>query len=279
MRDFRDAKAMAHSVRAGLAAKGLKITIGESLELIAKAFGAPDWNTLAAAIKAAEAELDQSRTQSVPNQALDGLARALGLEDWDKLRATIQAARLPTPPDGPPTEAQPPQAFESAPKAPTSPSPIPQPRGRSFSATLVETLYRAIGLATGRKHEHTTLEHLLLALVDDADAAEVMQACEMDLPGLKKSLTSYVDVELKVLATGDGEGATPTAAFHRVIRRAVIHVQASGRDDVTGANVLVAIFSERESHAAHFLRRRKLDRFDAVNFIAHGVRKDGGRAA
>jgi ATP-dependent Clp protease ATP-binding subunit ClpA len=107
----------------------------------------------------------------------------------------------------------------------------------------------------------------------------VMRACEVDLGELKKSLSSYVDNELKSLVVDDGEDAKPTAGFHRVIQRAVIHVQSSGRDDVTGANVLVAIFSERESHAAYFLQQQGIERIDAVNFIAHGIRKDGGRAA
>ncbi len=104
--------------------------------------------------------------------------------------------------------------------------------------------------ANQRKHEYTTLEHLLLALIDDADAANVMKACEVDLGELKKSLTAYVDNELKNLVVDDGEDAKPTAGFHRVIQRAHIHQQSSGREDVTGAHVLVALFSERESHAA-----------------------------
>ena len=266
MRDFRDAKAMAQTLRAALAAKGLKISIGESLELIAKAFGAPDWNTLSAAIKASEA----APAPAVPiddNRALDGLARALGLEDWDKLRATIEAARLPAHP-----------AQSLAPDAP--PKSLPRSRGgTSFSGALEATLHRALALANTRKHAHATVEHLLLALIADADAAEVMRACEVDLSELAARLTLHIDNELKSLVVDNGEAATPTAGFHRVIQRAVIHVQSSGRDDVTGANVLVAIFSERESHAAHFLRERNMERYDAVNFIAHGVRKDGGRAA
>ncbi len=149
----------------------------------------------------------------------------------------------------------------------------------SFSRNLEETLHRAVAYANQRKHEYTTLEHLLLALIDDADAAGVMRACEVDLGELKKNLSNYIDNELKSLVVDDGEEAKPTAGFHRVIQRAVIHVQSSGRDDVTGANVLVAIFSERESHACHLLEAQHMNRYDAVNFIAHGVRRDGGRAA
>jgi ATP-dependent Clp protease ATP-binding subunit ClpA len=146
----------------------------------------------------------------------------------------------------------------------------------SFSRNLEETLHRAVAYANQRKHEYTTLEHLLLALVDDADAAGVMRACEVDLPELKKNLTNFVDNELKSLVVDEGEDAKPTAGFHRVIQRAVIHVQSSGRDDVTGANVLVAIFSERESHAAYFLQQQEMTRYDAVNFIAHGIAKKPG---
>ena len=146
----------------------------------------------------------------------------------------------------------------------------------SFSRNLEETLHRAVAYANQRKHEYTTLEHLLLALIDDSDAAGVMKACEVDLGELKKSLSAYVDNELKSLVVDDGEDAKPTAGFHRVIQRAVIHVQSSGRDDVTGANVLVAIFSERESHAAYFLQQQEMTRYDAVNFIAHGIAKKPG---
>ena len=146
----------------------------------------------------------------------------------------------------------------------------------SFSRNLEETLHRAVAYANQRKHEYATLEHLLLALIDDRTPPAVMRACEVDLAELKKSLIDYVDTELKSLVVDDGEDAKPTAGFQRVIQRAVIHVQSSGRDDVTGANVLVAIFSERESHAAYFLQQQEMTRYDAVNFIAHGIAKKPG---
>jgi ATP-dependent Clp protease ATP-binding subunit ClpA len=126
----------------------------------------------------------------------------------------------------------------------------------SFSRNLEETLNRAVGYANQRKHEYATLEHLLLALTDDQDAASVMRACNVDLAALKRSVLNYVDNELKSLVVEDGEDAKPTAGFQRVIQRAVIHVQSSGRDEVSGANVLVAVFSERESHAAFFLQEQ-----------------------
>ncbi|HEV2080880.1 MAG TPA: ATP-dependent Clp protease ATP-binding subunit ClpA [Brevundimonas sp.] len=146
----------------------------------------------------------------------------------------------------------------------------------SFSRPLEETLHRAVHYANARRHEYATLEHLLLALIDDPDAANVMGACNVDLEALKAALTLYVDNDLAALATADGDDAKPTAGFQRVIQRAVIHVQSSGREEVTGANVLVAIFSERESHAAYFLQEQDMTRYDAVNFIAHGIAKKSG---
>jgi len=146
----------------------------------------------------------------------------------------------------------------------------------SFSRNLEETLHRAVAYANQRKHEYATLEHLLLALTEDDDAAGVLDACDVDLPALRTSLVGYLDVELKSLIVDAGEEAKPTAGFQRVIQRAVIHVQSSGQDDVTGANVLVAIFSERESHAAYFLQQQEMTRYDAVNFIAHGIAKKAG---
>ena len=146
----------------------------------------------------------------------------------------------------------------------------------SFSRNLEETLHRAVAYANQRKHEYATLEHLLLSLADDQEATAVMRACNVDLPVLKKNLVNYLDTELRSLIVDDGEDAKPTAGFQRVIQRAVIHVQSSGRDEVTGANVLVAVFSERESHAAFFLQEQDMTRYDAVNFIAHGIAKKAG---
>ena len=146
----------------------------------------------------------------------------------------------------------------------------------SFSRNLEETLHRAVAYANQRKHEYATLEHLLLSLTDDEDAVGVMSACDVDLAAIKKTLTGYLDTELRSLIVEDGEDAKPTAGFQRVIQRAVIHVQSSGRDEVTGANVLVAVFSERESHAAYFLQEQDMTRYDAVNYIAHGIAKKAG---
>jgi len=232
MRDFRDAKAMAHTLRAAVAAKGLKITISESLELIAKAFGATDWNTLSAAIKAAEAE---------------------------------PAAPQPS---------APPRTGGGQP-GPSVPGIAAEPSGRAgFAAAFQATLRRAVDLAARQNHERTTLEHLLLALVDDPDAAEVLRACDVDLAELRASLATLLDEPATPNAVG-GESPPPTSNFQRVCQRAVIHVQNSGQDQITGANALVAIFSERESRAARLLAEQKLTRHDAVEFIMQGTRKDG----
>jgi len=145
----------------------------------------------------------------------------------------------------------------------------------SFSTTLEQSIHGALALANERRHEFATLEHLLLSLLEEPDAAQVMRACNVDLDQLRKTLTTFIEEELASLVTDiDGSEAVPTAAFQRVIQRAAIHVQSSGRTEVTGANVLVAIFAERESNAAYFLQEQDMTRYDAVNFIAHGVAKN-----
>jgi ATP-dependent Clp protease ATP-binding subunit ClpA len=143
----------------------------------------------------------------------------------------------------------------------------------TFTASLEKSLHQALTYANEREHEYATLEHLLLALIDDQDARAVMDACSVDVDALRKTVLDYVDNELENLVTGYDEDAKPTAGFQRVIQRAVIHVQSSGREEVTGANVLVAIFSERESHAAYFLQEQDMTRYDAVNYISHGIAK------
>ncbi|KMK66570.1 ATP-dependent Clp protease ATP-binding subunit ClpA [Puniceibacterium sp. IMCC21224] len=145
----------------------------------------------------------------------------------------------------------------------------------SFSNTLEQSIHAALALANSRSHEFATLEHLLLALVDEPDAVQVMKACSVDTEELRTTLVEFIDEDLSNLVTDiEGSEAVPTAAFQRVIQRAAIHVQSSGRTEVTGANVLVAIFAERESNAAYFLQEQEMTRYDAVNFIAHGVAKN-----
>lgn len=220
MRDFRDAKAMAHTLRAALATKGFKITISQSLELIAEAFGVADWNTLSAAIRA-EA-----------------------------------AAHCNNPAAPPPTTER-----------------VPVSR---FSAKLESTLHAALAHANQRKHQYATLEHLLLALTDDMDASAVLNACNVNLSALKSHLTSYIDKELKNLVIDDGGESKPTAAFQRVVPRAVLQAQRLGRPTVSGAEVLVAIFAERQSPGVLLLLEQAMTAYDAVNFVVHGIAKGNG---
>jgi ATP-dependent Clp protease ATP-binding subunit ClpA len=147
-----------------------------------------------------------------------------------------------------------------------------------LSRNLEQTLHRALAFASERKHEYATLEHLLLGLADDTDASTVLRACGLDLDKLRTDLTEFLDKDLAGLATDRPGDPKPTAGFQRVVQRAAIHVQSSGRDEVTGANVLVALFSERESHAVYFLQSQDMTRLDAVNFISHGIAKAPGRS-
>lgn len=205
MRDFRDAKAMAHTLRAALTTKGLQITVSQSLELIAQAFGVADWNTLSATIR--------------------GEA------------------------DGPSNSA-----------------PSPQ-----FPTTA--TMHRAFAYARQRKHRYETLEHLLLALIDDVDASAVMKGCKVDLGALKEKLTNYIDNDLKALEI-DGSGEPmQSRGFQRVVERAAHFAEGRGRPTRTGAELLLAIFAETQSPAARLLGEQDMTRQDAVNFIIHGIVK------
>ncbi|MGJ3648604.1 ATP-dependent Clp protease ATP-binding subunit ClpA [Sphingomonas sp. GlSt437] len=145
----------------------------------------------------------------------------------------------------------------------------------SFATALETTLHKALDAATTRRHEYATLEHLLLALIDDEHASKVMSACGVDLSELKTTVAHYLDTELDALKVDSKEAndPSPTSGFQRVVQRAILHVQSSGRDEVTGANVLVALFSERESYAVYFLQQQDMSRLDAVSYISHGVGK------
>ncbi|EME68283.1 ATP-dependent Clp protease ATP-binding subunit ClpA [Paramagnetospirillum caucaseum] len=146
-----------------------------------------------------------------------------------------------------------------------------------LSRNLEQSLHRALSHASERRHEYATLEHLLLALTDDQDAVAVLRACNVDLDKLKRDLGEFIDTNLSELVSPRGTDPKPTAGFQRVVQRAAIHVQSSGREEVTGANVIVALFSERESHAVYFLQSQDMTRLDAVNYISHGVAKAPGR--
>jgi hypothetical protein len=229
MRDYRDAKAMAQAVRAFLADHGVKITNSQSLELIAKAFGVADWNTLAAAIRG---EVTAPRTKvATPSATTDA-----GIK----------------------------------------------PRAPRFSAELELTLQRALGYGDARKHQYTTLEHLLLALIDDANASKVMRTCGVDLAALQKSLTGYIDNGLRaiVVETGASPGESrPTAAFQRVMQRAVSHAEQMGQHEVTGDNMMVVIFAERISPAVRRLYSQNMTAQDAANFVEDGIIERSGTAA
>jgi Glyoxalase superfamily protein/Clp amino terminal domain, pathogenicity island component len=210
MRDFRDAKAMAHTLRAALTAKGLTITVSQSLELIAQAFGVADWNTLSAAIR-------------------------------EEVAAPRNDAHSPL-----------------------------------FPATAT---MRALAYARQRKHQYATLEHLLLALIDDVDASAVMKACKVDLGTLKEKLTYYIDIDLMTLAIDEGGEPKATAGLQRVLQRAAHYAEGRGLPNRTGAELLVAIFAERESPAAKLLGEQDMTRQDALNFVIHGIVKGGGKAS
>ena len=145
----------------------------------------------------------------------------------------------------------------------------------SFAPALETTLHKALEAASSRRHEYATLEHLLLALIDDEHASKVMTACKVDLGDLKTTVAHYLDTELDALKVEQATDPSPTSGFQRVVQRAILHVQSSGRDEVTGGNVLVALFSERESYAVYFLQQQDMSRLDAVSFISHGVGKGG----
>src|SRR6478735_5539948 len=145
----------------------------------------------------------------------------------------------------------------------------------SFASALESTLHKALEAASSRRHEYATLEHLLLALIDDEHASQVMSACGVDLGELKTTVAHYLDTELGALRVDATTDPSPTSGFQRVVQRAILHVQSSGRDEVTGANVLVALFSERESYAVYFLQQQDMSRLDAVSYISHGVGKGG----
>src|SRR6187549_2848718 len=146
----------------------------------------------------------------------------------------------------------------------------------SFARELEQTLHNALAEASGRRHEYATLEHLLLALIEDVHAGRVMEACGVNTGELRDAVRHYLDNELEALKVEQDTDPSPTSGFQRVVQRAILHVQSSGRDEVTGANVLVALFSERESYAVYFLQQQDMSRLDAVSFISHGVGKGSG---
>jgi len=144
-----------------------------------------------------------------------------------------------------------------------------------FSKDLELTIGQCYKEAREQRHEFMTVEHLLLALLENPSAAAVLKACGADVTKLGKDLKAIILETVPVLPTSDERDTQPTLGFQRVLQRAVYHVQSSGRKEVTGANVLVAIFGEKDSHAVYFLNQQEVARLDVVNYIAHGVAKIG----
>ncbi|MEE8263051.1 MAG: Clp protease N-terminal domain-containing protein, partial [Gammaproteobacteria bacterium] len=142
-----------------------------------------------------------------------------------------------------------------------------------LSKELEYTLNVAFKEAREKRHEFMTVEHLLLVLLDNPTAATVLRACGADLQALRKDLEDYLTENFPELPEDDDRDTQPTLGFQRVLQRAVFHVQSSGGQEVTGANVLVAIFGERESHAVYFLSKQNIARIDVVNYISHGITK------
>src|SRR3989304_1854084 len=138
---------------------------------------------------------------------------------------------------------------------------------------LEQTLNEALRKTREKRHEFMTVEHLLLALLDNSSAARVLRACGADLNSLHNDLIKFIAENSPLLPEHDERETQPTLGFQRVLQRAVFHVQSSGKKEVTGANVLVAIFGERESHAVYFLSQQNIARLDVVNYISHGIAK------
>jgi ATP-dependent Clp protease ATP-binding subunit ClpA len=142
-----------------------------------------------------------------------------------------------------------------------------------LSKNLESTLHRALAIAKVNRHEFATLEHLLFALSDDPDASAVLRGCGVNLHDLKRDIIQFLEHDLRSLVVDGLEEAKPTAGFQRAVHRAAIHVQSAGKNEITGANVLVALFSEKDSHAVYFLTEQKIARLDIVNYISHGIVK------
>jgi len=145
-----------------------------------------------------------------------------------------------------------------------------------LSQELEFSLNSAFQNAREKRHEFITVEHLLAALLDNPSAARVLRACGGNIEELRRSLNSFLEENVPKLAPGSKIDTQPTIGFQRVIQRAVLHVQGVGKKEVTGANVLIAIFGEKESHAVYFLHKQNISRFDVVNYISHGISKVTG---
>ena len=206
--------------------------------------------------------------------AYEALARTLGYANWNTLQALLSATPSTE------REAAGPAATAPAGEATVEQGAAGKGQRLRLSRSLEQGLHRAIGLASERHHEYATLEHLLLSLTEDPDAASVLLGCRIDLAQLRRELTGTIDSKLEPLVAAEPGTAKPTAGFQRAVQRAILHVQNSGGGEVTGANVLVAFFSEAESHAVKLLEQQGMTRTDAVNYIVNsrGKPRDGGQS-
>jgi hypothetical protein len=227
-----------------------------------------DYRDAKAMAQAVRAFLADHGVKITNSQSLELMAKAFGFADWNALTAAISG------------EVSPPRTKTATPPATTDAG--IRPREPRFSAELELTLQRALGYADARKHQYTTLEHLLLALTDDANASKVMRACSVDLAPLQKSLTDYIDNGLRaiVVETGAIPGESrPTAAFQRVMQRAQTHAEQMGQQEITGNNVMVVIFAERISPAVRRLYSQNMTAQDAANFVERGTINRSGSVA
>ena len=209
--------------------------------------------------------------------AYEALAQTLGYANWNTLQALLNTTATPE------NEASP-EAAALAFLPPAVRAEMQDARERfrrsRLTPSLEQSLHRAISLATERHHEYATLEHLLLSLTEEQDAASVILGCHVDMDQLRKELTNHIDRKLEHLVTNVPGAAKPTTTFQHVVQRAILYISKLGRDEINGANVLVALFTEVESHAVHFLRQQGMTRIDAENYIANGRGKplDGGQS-
>jgi hypothetical protein len=208
--------------------------------------------------------------------AYEALARTLGYANWNTLQALLSATPSTENEAAGPAATAPADEHTARTEQGSEQGAVESARKTRLSPSLEQGLHRAIGLATERHHEYATLEHLLLSLTEDQDAASVLQACQVDMEQLRKELTDYIDNKLDALANAAPGTAKPTTGFQRVVQRTILHVQNSGGGEVTGANVMVALFSEPDSHAVHFLQQQEMTRIDAVNYILNRRGKPPG---
>jgi hypothetical protein len=242
---------------------------GTSVLFIAKDKDMRDFRDAKAMAQALRAALGAMGFKITAGQSLELTAQAFGLADWNTLSAAIRAQATAAPENSAP---QSPTA-ETA-KSPGDPPNSPAPD--TLSGELKSTLGRAFAYAKERKHGLITVEHLLLFVLDHADASRVLQACGGNLDDLRGKLTHRISSDLNGQVGAGGGDPTPTLAFQRVLQRAVYHVQQAGRLPVIPLNVFVAIFSEKLSHAVQLLNEQGVTRIDVVNYMTHGITKRGG---